>query len=46
MKLHTESFLASQDDYTKMSDAYKCRNEVVSVLDLLSCYKLSVTAYI
>lgn len=35
MKLHTESFLASQDDYTKMSDAYKCRNEVVSVLDLL-----------
>lgn len=45
MKLHTETFLASQDDYTKMSDAYKCRN-VVSVLDLLSCYKLSVTAYI
>lgn len=35
MKLHTESFTAPQDDCTQMSDAYKCKNEVVSVLDLL-----------
>lgn len=35
MKLHTGSFIASQDDCNKTSDAYIGRNEEVSVLDLL-----------
>lgn len=35
MKLHTGSFIASQDDCNKMSDAYIGRNEVESVLNSL-----------